>query len=161
MAFDAFLKLDGIEGESTDAAHKGEIEVLSFSWGVNQTFSPGSGGAGGSGKASFQDLHFNTIVSKASPRLFKACATGEHIKKASLSMRKAGGRQQQEFLKIELEEVLVSSYQPAGDTGGDAPVEDLALSFAKIRFSYIPQNADGSAGDPVTAGFDIPANKGT
>src|SRR5258705_5385585 len=112
MAFDAFLKLDGIEGESTDAAHKGEIEVLSFSWGVNQTGSLVGGGGSGAGKASFQDLHFNTIVSKASPRLFKACATGEHIKKASLSMRKAGGRQQQEFLKIELEEVLVSSYQP-------------------------------------------------
>jgi type VI secretion system secreted protein Hcp len=160
MAFDAFLKLDGIDGESTDAAHKGEIEVLSFSWGVNQTGSLSGGSGGGAGKASFQDLHFNTMVSKASPVLFKACATGQHIKKAVLALRKAGGRQQ-DFLKIELEDVLVSSYQPAGDAGGDAPVEDLALNFAKIQFSYTTQNADGSAGDSVTAGFDVAANKGT
>src|ERR1700704_1221479 len=113
MAFDAFLKIDGIEGESADDAHKGEVEVLSFSWGVTQTGSA-SGGGGGAGKASFHDINFTQRQSKASPLLFKACATGQHIKKAVLTVRKAGGRQQTEFIKIELEDVLVSSYLPAG-----------------------------------------------
>jgi type VI secretion system secreted protein Hcp len=161
MAFDAFLKIDGIEGESTDDAHKGEIEVFSFSWGVTQTGSGSAGGGGGAGKASFQDIHFTQRTTKASPLLFKACATGQHIKKAVLTVRKAGGRQSIEFIKIELEDVLISSYLPAGDTGGDAPAEDLAMNFSKITFTYTPQNADGSAGEPVSAGFDVKGNTST
>jgi type VI secretion system secreted protein Hcp len=161
MAFDAFLKLDGIEGESTDDAHKGEIEVFSFSWGVTQTGTTGGGGGGGAGKASFQDIHFAQRTSKASPLLFKACATGQHIKKAVLTVRKAGGRQQLEFIKIELEDVLISSYLPSGDTGGDAPVEEVALNFSKIQFTYTPQKADGSADEPVSAGFDLKGNTST
>ena len=161
MAFDAFLKLDGIEGESTDDAHKGEIEVFSFSWGVTQTGTTGGGGGGGAGKASFQDIHFAQRTSKASPLLFKACATGQHIKKAVLTVRKAGGRQQLEFIKIELEDVLISSYLPSGDTGGDAPAEEVALNFSKIQFTYTPQKADGSADEAVTAGFDLKGNTST
>ena len=90
MAFDAFLKIDGIDGESTDKFHPGEIEISSFSWGVTQTGSIGSGGGGGAGKASFQDLHFSSSISKASPNLMIACATGEHIKEATLTVRKGG-----------------------------------------------------------------------
>jgi type VI secretion system secreted protein Hcp len=155
MAFDAFLKIEGIEGESTDSAHKGEIDIFSFSWGCNQTSTVSGGGGGGAGKASFQDLHFNASASKASPLLFKACATGQHIKQAVLTVRKAGERQQ-EFIKIELEDVLVSSYLPAGDTGGDRPAEEVALNFAKITYSF---TTDG--GNVVSAGFDVEANKTT
>jgi type VI secretion system secreted protein Hcp len=157
MAYDAFMKLDGIDGESTNDAHKGEIEILSFSWGLSQTGSTAVGSGGGAGKASFQDLHFTTAVSKASPRLFKACATGEHIKKASLSFLKSENSRDV-FLKIDLEDVLVSSHNSAG-AQGDQPVDEVGLNFAVIQFSYWPQNADGRIGDPVSAGFDVRQNK--
>ena len=157
MAFDAFLKIDGIEGESTDDKHKGEIDVLSWSWGASNPTTVSSGGGGTAGKVSMQDFHFVSRVNKASPLLFIKCATGEHIKSAVLSVRKAGG-QAFEYIKLTLSDCLVSSYMPAG-APDDAASEEVSLNFSKIEFSYSPQNADGSIGSPITAIFDIAANK--
>src|SRR5262245_7006243 len=98
-AVDFFLKIEGIDGESTDDKHKGEIDIQSFSWGVTNTGSHGAGGGGGTGKSVFQDLHFTTHVNKSSPKLMLACATGEHLKKAVLTVRKAG-KDQQEYYKV-------------------------------------------------------------
>jgi type VI secretion system secreted protein Hcp len=157
MAFDAFLKLDGIKGESTDDKHKDEIDVLSFSWGVSQSGGIASGG-GGAGKATFQDLHFTSVAHKGSPNLFLSCATGEHLKEATLTLRKAG-RSGVEFLKIKLSDILISSYLPSGAADGDTPAEEVSLNFAKIEFEYTPQNADGSAAASVKTGYDVKANK--
>ena len=159
MASDIFLKIGDIKGESMDDKHKDEIDVMSFSWGVSQTGTLATGGGAGAGKAQFQDLHISTNMSKASPLLFKACATGEHIKEATLSGRKAGGKGSSDYLVIKLNDVLVSSYQTAGASGGSDPVDSLSLSYAKIEFSYKPQNPDGSLGGAVTAGWDLKANK--
>ena len=148
MAFDAFLKIDGIDGESNDKFHKGEIEISSFSWGVTQTGSIGSGGGGGAGKASFQDLHFASSISKASPLLAKNCATGEHIKEATLTVRKGGGDKGFEFMKIKLNDVLVSSYQNGG--AGDLPSDQFSLNFVKIDFLYTVQRT----GETVETTFD-------
>src|SRR5215213_8650303 len=101
MASDIFAKLGDIKGESLDAKHKDEIEVLSWSWGVSQSGSPAHGGGGGAGKASFNDFHFLHNVDKASPVLMKACATGEHIKEVTITTRKAG-KSQHEFLIIKM-----------------------------------------------------------
>src|SRR5262245_44836400 len=110
VAQDWFLKIDGIDGESQDSAHKGEIEVLSWSWGVVHEGAPGPGGGGGgaSGKPSFQDFHFVAHISKASPKLFLSCATGVHHKDALLTGRRAGAKAS-EFLKYKLADVQVSS----------------------------------------------------
>jgi type VI secretion system secreted protein Hcp len=91
MAYDAFLKIDGIAGESLDERHKDEIEVLAFSWGESNSGSSGIGGGGGAGKVTMQDFRFTMKLSKASPQLAAACATGKHIKSAVLTCRKAGG----------------------------------------------------------------------
>src|SRR5712691_1971915 len=98
-AVDYFLKIDGIEGESQDSKHKGEIDLESFSWGETQSGTHAAGGGGGAGKVSMQDFHFVMRVNKASPKLLQACAGGQHIPKAILTCRKAG-KDQQEFLKI-------------------------------------------------------------
>src|SRR5919109_5362234 len=104
---DYFLKIEGIVGESTDDKHKNEIEVESWSWGATQTGSAAHGGGGGAGKVAMQDFHFVARTSKASPGLLLACATGEHIKKAVLTCRKAG-KEQQEFLTFTFSDLLVS-----------------------------------------------------
>src|SRR6266542_976170 len=96
-AVDFFLKLEGVDGESADSKHKGEIDVESWSWGESQSGTHGAGGGGGAGKVSMQDFHFVMKVNKASPKLMLACATGQHIKEATLTCRKAG-KDQQEFL---------------------------------------------------------------
>src|ERR1700753_4105926 len=81
-AVDYFLKIDGIEGESKDSKHKGEIDLDSWSWGANQSGTYHGGGGGGAGKVAMQDFHFVMKINKASPKLMLACASGEHIKKA-------------------------------------------------------------------------------
>src|SRR6202047_1477667 len=111
--FDAFLKLDGIKGESADAKHKGEIDIMSFSLEVAQTGTQASGGGGGAGKVHFQDIHFTKKVDASSPLLFLNCANGSHIKEANFVVRKAGG-EQLEYMKIKLTDVLVSSVSPSG-----------------------------------------------
>src|SRR5919108_4062049 len=116
MAVDLFLKLDGIQGESLDKAHKGEIELESFSWGESNA-APPAGGGGGAGKVQIQDLHVVAHVNKASPSLVLACATGKHLKDAVLTARKAG-KGQQEFLVFKFTDVLVSSYQISGTAQG-------------------------------------------
>lgn len=87
---DFFLKIDGIDGESADGKHKGEIDLLSWSWGETQSGAHAAGGGGGAGKVSMQDFHFTMTVNKATPKLIQACAGGDHIKSAILTCRKAG-----------------------------------------------------------------------
>ncbi len=158
-AVDYFLKIEGIEGESQDHKHKGEIELLSWSWGASQSGSHSSGGGGGAGKVVMQDFHFVMKCSKASPKLMLACATGEHIKKATIVARKAG-TEQQEFLKYTLSDVLVSSYQTGGSGAGDViPTDQISFNFAKVEIEYKEQKADGTLGGTVKAGYDIKQNK--
>jgi len=159
MASDFLLELDGIKGESNDSKHKGLIEIESFSWGVSNSGSHAAGGGGGAGKASFQDLHFTTKVNKASPNLMVHCATGKHIKKGKLIVRKHGG-DQQEYYIIELEDMLISGYQSGDAAGGDSiPTDQFSLNFAKVKFDYKPQKADGSLDAAVSHGYDLKANK--
>jgi type VI secretion system secreted protein Hcp len=155
MAFDAFLKLDGIKGESQDKTHKDEIELHSFSWGATNAGSMASGGGGGTGKVSMSDFHFTKPHSVASPKLMQSCATGDHIKSAILTVRKAGGSQL-EFLKIKLTDVLVSSYQTGGNPKGDTgPMDQVSINFGKIEHEYSPQKSDGSLGASIHGGFDV------
>ncbi|MDA0162291.1 type VI secretion system tube protein Hcp [Solirubrobacter ginsenosidimutans] len=156
MAANYFLRIDGIPGESTDEKHKGEIPVLAFSWGEAQSASPASGGGGGAGKVSIGPLNVTAVTSKASPPLLLACASGKHLKSATLTGRKAG-KGQLEFLTFSLSDVLVSDYQVSGSE--DTPIDTVSLAFAKIQVEYREQKADGSAGAVSKAGWDVKANK--
>ena len=156
MAVDYFLKIDGIEGESSDAKHKGEISILSWSWGETQATAQGAGG--GAGKVSMHDFRFSKYVDKASPKLFLACANAQRIKDAVLSCRKAGGGQ--DSLTLTLSDVTVSGYEIVGNSGAVVdPTDQLALHFAKIEFNYVEQNPDGSMGASTKAGWDVKNNK--
>lgn len=156
---DYFLKLDGVQGESADAKHKGEIDVESWSWGESQSGTMAFGGGGGAGKVSMQDFHFVMRVNKATPKLIIACATGEHIKKAELTCRKAG-KEQQEFLKYTFSDVIVSSYQTGGAASGSViPNDQIALNYSKMEVEYKEQKPDGTLGGPIKVGYDLKANK--
>ena len=156
---DYFLKIQGIEGESQDSKHKGEIDLESWSWGETQSGTHATGGGGGAGKVSMQDFHFVMKVNKASPKLLLACANGEHIKEAVLTCRKAG-KEQQEFLKLKLSDLLVSSFQTGGSGHGDiVPTDQISLNYSKIEYEYKEQKPDGSLGGAVKAGWDLKTNK--
>ena len=115
MASDIFAKLGDIKGESLDDKHKDEIEILSYSWGVTNAGSMGYGSGGGEGKAQFHDLSFTHKIDKASPVLMQYCATGVHLKEATITHRKAG-KGQQEFLVIKMNDIIVTSVSPSGSS---------------------------------------------
>lgn len=158
MAVDMFLKITDIPGESNDAKHKDEIDIFSFSWALSQSGSAASGGGGGSGKSDFQDFSFAMPVSKASPKLFLACANGQHLQEATLTVRKAGATQV-EFLVYKLSDCLVSTYQQGGDHASDLPGDAFSLNFAKIEVSYKEQDPKGSTGAETRAGWDLKQNR--
>ena len=156
MAVDVFLKLGDIGGESADSAHKGEIDVLSWSWGIAQSGTMASGGGGGAGKASFSDLSFMHNFDKASPAIMTACATGTHIPEATLISRKAG-KGQQEYIIYKLTDILVTGVQSSGSS--EHPVESVSMQFAKVDIEYKPQKPDGSLDAGVHFIYDIKGNK--
>ncbi len=158
MAVDIFLKLDPIKGESIDKTHKDQIDVLSWSWGMSQSGTFHSGSGGGAGKVSVQDLHFTHWVDKATTYLFQACAKGTHVAKGLLTVRKAGGNAL-EYVKISMEEILVSSVSTGGSHGDDRLVENVSLNFRKFKVEYTPQTAQGAAGTASEFKWDIPANE--
>jgi type VI secretion system secreted protein Hcp len=157
-AVDYFLKIDGVDGESTDDKHKNEIDVESWSWGESNMGTHAGGGGGGAGKVSMRDFSFTMKVCKATPKLMLACSTGQHIKEAKLTCRKAGG-DQQEYMTIKFADLLVSSYQTGGSAGDVVPTDQISMNFSKIEFEYKPQKPDGSLDAPVKAGYDLKLNK--
>jgi type VI secretion system secreted protein Hcp len=139
-AFDAFLKIEGIPGESTDDKHKNEIDVLSFHWGIART---------GRGRAQVQDFKVVKHVDAASPLLFDAVCSGQVIKQAVFTLRKAGDKAI-DFYKVQFENVFISSAAPAGSAGGeDLPMEQVTLDFQAVEIEYTAQNPDGSPGGTV------------
>jgi type VI secretion system secreted protein Hcp len=158
MAVDMFIKIDGIKGESRDDKHKDEVSVLAWSFGASQSGSTHISAGGGSGKVNFQDISFTKYVDKASPSLLSTCASGKHIKEATLTVRKAGGSPV-EYLKIKINDIIVSAYSTGGSGGEDRLTENVTLNFAKIEYAYTPQKADGSPETALVTTWDIQANK--
>jgi type VI secretion system secreted protein Hcp len=156
MASDIFAKIGDIKGESLDDKHKDEIEVLSFSWGVTNHAMP-SGSGGGTGKATFQDLSFVHKIDKASPLLMKACATGTHLKEATVTQRKAG-KGQQEFLIVKMNDIIITSVTDGGTTG-EAGSETVSLAFAKVALEYKALKPDGAFDASIFFKYDLKANK--
>jgi type VI secretion system secreted protein Hcp len=159
VAADIFAKLGDIKGESLDDKHKDQIEVLSWSWGVSNLAAPGTGGAGGgggAGRASFHDLSFTHKIDKASPVLMQTCATGQHLKEATITHRKAS-KGQQEFLVIKMSDVIVTAVTDADNQG--THVETVSLAFAKIDLEYRPQKPDGSLDAGIHFKYDLKSNK--
>jgi type VI secretion system secreted protein Hcp len=156
MGVDVFLKVGDIQGESTDAKHAGEIEVVSWAWGILQTGSIAPAGGGGAGRVTFTDLSFTHTTDRASPLLMKACATGQHIKDATLVVRKAG-KGQHEYLVIKMSDVTVTSVQAAG--AREQLTENVSMKFALVDVEYRHQRADGSPDDGVRFTYDIENNR--
>jgi type VI secretion system secreted protein Hcp len=162
MAFDAFLKLDGIKGESKDSKHAGETEIYSFSFGAHNPTTIGSATTGaGAGKVSFNPFSFMKKTDSASPLLFQACCQGSHIATGALTLRKAGGDNPLEYLKWKFAEVFIDSIQWAGSSGGDdAPTESVTFVYGQQTIDYQPQSAKGAAeGGAIHGGWDVTTNK--
>jgi type VI secretion system secreted protein Hcp len=162
MPANAFLRIDGIKGESADERHLEWIEVLSFSWGCSQQAGASQVGSGGrsSGRVDFADITLVKPLDAATPRLFMACAKGTHIKEVILELCRAGG-DNLKWMEYKMSDVTVSGVAVSGDGGGD-PTESVSFNYGKIEQTYTKQKrSDGAGGGNVQAGWDLRANKPT
>jgi len=164
MAVDIFLKLgDGskAKGESTDIKHKDEIELTSFDIGVSNPSSVGSSTTGsGSGKASFSPFKATSLVNKSFPVLFQMSASGDHFDKATVTVRKAGGKNPVEYLIYTFEQVYIDNLVNNGPTAtADMPTQVMTFSYATVHVKYTPQKADGTGDSPVEGGWDLVQNQ--
>jgi len=156
---DMFLKLDGINGESQDNTHKNEIQLYSFTFGVNNQGAGGFGKGSGASKSDVHDVVVTKLTDLATTPLMKACATGKTIGDALITIRKAGGDTPVEYLKVDLKEVFVSQFHVGATDSGGIAQETVGLNFAQVEFHYTPQEADGTAGATVSGGYDIKQNQ--
>jgi type VI secretion system secreted protein Hcp len=162
MAFDCFLKIDGVPGESTDDKHKQWIEILSYSHGVSQMAagSRSTGGAASGGRCDHQDFSITKAMDKASPPLNATCCDGKHIKKIILDLCRATG-DKQEYMKYTLEDVIVSSVSVGASSGGDLPIESVTFNYGKINWVYTETDHEtGKKKGEVKKWWDLVKNIG-
>jgi type VI secretion system secreted protein Hcp len=150
---DYFLKLDGIDGESIDEEHRGEIEILSYSWGMSNPTSIGSGGLS-TGRVRMNEFTFTMKGGIASSQLFLHCAQGTHIREGIITVRREGHN----FVTWELKDVVITSFKTKGDPATGIPTEEVRMKFAQIIVTHFVQNSDGTT-KTFPAGWDLVKNK--
>ncbi len=154
MPIDCHIKIDGVESESTHAEHKGEIDVLSWTWHAKQPTAAGSGvGGQAKGKGVPGEFIFVHRYDKASPVIGKYCAAGKHFPSVVCTSRQAG-EGQKVFLKITLKEAVIIHVEPTAEAGGEI-VERVELSYNDIEFEYNPMDQKGNMGGAVKFGWNV------
>jgi type VI secretion system secreted protein Hcp len=171
-AFDIFLKLDGIAGESTTKRHEKEIEVVSYDQSIDSTVITSGGGGSGAGKATFSGVRFRKLLDSASIPIALACASGLHIATARFAFRRPNPPL--DFYVVALEDVLVTHTGQCATTGTQSPLafetlakspagaallEEVTLHFAKIRWEYRPIGPKGTGLPPIVGGWDLQGNR--
>jgi len=154
-AVDMFLKIDGIDGESTDKEHRNQIEIFSWSWSASNTGTVGTGGTG-TGKTTGVDLELMKLLDTSSPIITEKLFTGAHIRDAELSLRKPGSSF--DFAKYKMTDILITSIRQGGSSG-DVPVDQFTLNFAKLEVTHTVTNPDGKPGATAKTCWDFKANK--
>jgi type VI secretion system secreted protein Hcp len=160
MAFDAFIKIDGIEGESTDDKHKGWIELVAFSHGLTQSTSSTASSSGGASaeRANFQNFSFTKQLDIASPALNLACADGTHIDEIVVELCRAG-TEKVKFMEYKMNNCIISGVSVGGAGEGDLPSETVTIDFGKINWAYTQQKRQGGgASGNMATGWDLQKN---
>jgi len=163
MAFDVFMKIETIPGESTDDQHKDWIELLSYSHAISQPVGGPASTAGGAAAERCEHEPFSVVkvLDRASPKLAEACCKGDHIKTIEISLNRAGG-DKVEYMNYKLSQCMITGVSPGGSAqGGESlPLEEVTITYGKIEWTYTQQKrSDGTGGGKVAAGWDCTKNK--
>jgi len=161
LACDIFLHIDGIKGESMDAAHNEWIEALLF---ASEATQPTGGalarqGARTGAKVEFSDLTIGKVIDKATPYLYLHCCTGKHIPNVEIEFCQAGG-EKQVFFRIKLKDVIISSVRHTVDANTQTQLELVSFHFGRIEWEYTPFDTRGKPGASVKTFWDLVTNKG-
>lgn len=159
MALDAYMKVEGVTGESTDDKYKDWIEITGYSFGNTHSTSATASSAGGatSGRTSLTNFHITKELDTSSVKLLGMSCAGDHIKQVTIAVHRSGG-DKVKYFEIVMEEVLISSYSQIAQEG--VPHESIQLNFGRIRTTYVKQMRNtGAGGGSVIDGWDRIANK--
>lgn len=155
MAVDYFLKLDGIQGESTDSKHKNEIQILSWSWGASNISSVAGTGGSGAGKADLSDLSVMAFFDKSTPKFFKAVCKGDHIPTGTLTATKGGA--DKPYLKVDFKELFVTGLQLSASS--EIPSVSISFSYNEIKIDYSQQDEKGNLTSTGAVTYSTKENK--
>jgi type VI secretion system secreted protein Hcp len=156
MAVDYFLKIDGVEGESSDANFKNQIQLMSWSWGASQVSSVAGTGGSGAGKADLSDFSLMTYFDKSTPKFFKSIGLGTHIASGTLSAVKSGG-QGKPYLKVDFAEIFVTSLQMSGSS--EVPTVSISFTYNEIKIDYSVQDEKGNLKSTGPITYNTKENK--
>lgn len=154
MAVNAYLVIDGRPGPSTSRTDA--IDVLSFSFGAEQSSVMGAGSSGSetrAGRADIKNLKIVKVLDKTSPLLWDDLTSGNILPKATLYYDKPMGDNQEDYFKIELDEVLITRIDHTGSS--ENPMEAVSLAFSKAKFCYNPEDGNGKLAGWVEKGYNL------
>lgn len=160
-AFDMYLKIEGVDGESIDDKHKNWIDVLSSNWGVSGPSSPVGGGTGTEAEA--KEFVIRKWADKASPLIYLACCKGENYPYVTLNLVEPTGERGQ-YMQFKMENVFITTVTgPVGGstsptTIGDSarPYEDISFNYGKIEWTYTVLDSNGAPTTETTnTAFDF------
>ena len=150
-----FLHIDGIDGESTNKAHAGWIEIQSFSWGLSNSLGGGGGGGGGASKPTFSPFAWTQGIDKSVVPLFMGVASGKHFKNATLdAVRQNGSGLASTYFQMKFDDVLLTKMDMSG-TDSAITVNAAFEDYSRVTMTYKPQLPDGRLGPAITGGWDL------
>ncbi len=155
--FAGYLKIDGIQGESTVKGFENQIEILSFGHGISHPGAMSRSTAGGlsEGVATHADFSVVKQLDKASPLLAKHCSDGKHFKAVLVTLVRSGG-DKMPFMEYKLSDAMITGYRPGGSSQSDGlPLEEVSIAYSRIDWTYTQQNAQGKPGGKVTGSADL------
>ncbi len=158
--FQMFVDINNIDGESTDVGHRNWIDALGYSFGVSQTATTHAGGGAEAGRADFADFAILKAADKATPKLFAATASGEHLSEVRVEIGRSAEGGFQRLLEYRLQDVVITSFKPAGTSEGRL-LEEVSFVYGRLRITYYRYKADGSPEGQVEEEWDLQMNSKT
>jgi len=162
MSFAGYVKIDGIEGDSKQDGFEKQIELVGFE---HKIYQPAGVSASGRGALTVSQSEHHPFVlvkeqDKATPKIMQYASNGAHIPKVEVTLCRQAGHKPIAYLKYEFEDVVVTSYEPTGDTDGDGlPEEKVGLAYGKIKATYTDSDSTGKALGQIAAEFDRRSGK--
>ncbi len=156
MPVEIFLSLDDVKGESKKSGFEGKIDLNSYGWAATQSATRQHGTGGGSGQATVHDISITKYMDSATPVMFEKLLKGKHFDKATITVRKVGGGKPLDYLVIDMEEIIISSYSTGTGIGGDDRItESMSLNFARFKMTYTLQDVGGGGQSKIPVSYDI------
>ena len=156
----AFIKFDGIDGESQDRDHRDWIDLLSFSQGQYLAALSAAAGGAGAGRLVFEELALSKTLDKASPKLAEAVCKGTVFPNVQLELtRPLSAGTQNTYYAVEMKNVIVTSYHIGGSSQDAMPTESLSLNFEEIKVTYTKFDAAGRPQGTVQYGWNVKRNQ--